>query len=578
MQAQHPQLRLQHLVQKAFAAADVNLKYALVTASDRPDLADYQSNGAFLAAKEAKANPRAVAEKIMAHLGNLKDFADVSIAGPGFLNFRLHAHVFTDYLKSWNPAITVPQASQKVIVDYGGMNVAKPMHIGHLRSSIIGESIKRLCKFVGHEVLGDIHLGDWGTQMGMLITEIEARNPHLPYFDPAFKGSYPKESPCTLDDLQEMYPVISQKCKDDPVIAEKARLATVDLQQGRPGYRALWQHFVDVSIEDMKIQLKKLDVDFDQWFGESRYQDHIPALLDRLMAKGIVEESKGALIIPVAEPTDKMEIPPLMLRKSDGGYLYGTSDMGTIQERIDVFKAQLMIYVVDGRQGLHFEQVFRAARKARFNAQYEFIGFGTMNGPDNKPFKTRAGGVMRLEELIDQLVTEAQNRMKEAGLAMDLETAQQIGMAALKFADLQHDPIQNYQFDIQKFIQFEGKTGPYLLYAAVRIKSILAKATEMNLSASSTLADPQNDVERGLQLILSRYLEYILRAYDRRAPNVLCEFAYELAQQFSRFYSHCPILKEPDAFTAPRLRLCELTLQQLETVLELLGIKIPERM
>ena len=574
---QHPQLQLHHLVSQAFEAAGVNTQHAFVTASDRPDLADYQCNGAFLAAKETKANPRAMAEKILEHLDNLKDFADVTIAGPGFLNFRLHNHVLMDYLNTWTPAIAVPNSNQKIVVDYGGMNVAKPMHIGHLRSSIIGESIKRLYRFVGHDVLGDIHMGDWGTQMGMLIIEIAKRHPHLPYFDADFTGPYPKESPCTLDDLQDMYPIISQQCKDDPAIGEKARIATFELQQGRLGYRALWQHFVDVSVDDMKIQLAKLDVDFDQWFGESRYQDQIPALLDTLTAKGIAENSQGALIIPVAESTDKMEIPPLMLRKSDGGYLYATTDMATIQERIETFGAEQIIYVVDGRQGLHFEQVFRAARKAGFHAQYEFIGFGTMNGPDNKPFKTRAGGVMRLEELIDQLVTEAKTRMEEANIVADPKTAHQIGMAALKFADLQHDATQNYQFDIQKFIQFEGKTGPYLLYAAVRIKSILAKAAEMNLKASDTLAEPQNDVERGLQLILARYPEYILRAYDKRAPNILCDFAYELAQQFSRFYTHCPIMKEPDQ-AAPRLRLCHLALEQLTTVLGLLGVEVPDRM
>lgn len=574
---QHPQLQLHHLVSQAFEAAGVNTQYAFVTASDRPDLADYQCNGAFLAAKETKANPRAMAEKILEHLGNLKDFADVTIAGPGFLNFRLHNHVLMDYLNVWDQTLTVSQASKKVIIDYCAPNVAKPMHVGHLRSTIIGDALKRLFRFVGHEVIGDIHLGDWGTQMGMLILAVKNQHPTLPYFDEHFTGPYPKESPCTLEDLQALYPAMSKKCQEDPALAAASSAAAAELQQGRPGYRALWQHFVDVSVDDVKVILEKLDVTFDQWFGESRYQDQIPTLLDRLTAQGIAENSQGALIIPVAEPTDKMEIPPLMLRKSDGGYLYATTDMATIQERIETFGAEQIIYVVDGRQGLHFEQVFRGARKAGFNAQYEFIGFGTMNGPDNKPFKTRAGGVMRLEELIDQLVTEAKNRMEEASIEADPKTAHQIGMAALKFADLQHDATQNYQFDIQKFIQFEGKTGPYLLYAAVRIKSILAKAAEMNLQASDTLAEPQNDVERGLQLILSRYPEYILRAYDKRAPNILCDFAYELAQQFSRFYTHCPILKEPDQ-AGPRLHLCHLALNQLETILNLLGIEAPHQM
>lgn len=577
-----PQKHIEESLKSIFQAHDLDPALGFLKASDRPDLCDYQCNGALAAAKALKKNPREIAQLILEDLQKAYSNLDISIAGPGFLNISLPADMLCETLNApfENPSV----APQKTIIDYCGPNVAKPMHVGHLRSTIIGESLKRICRFVGNEVIGDIHMGDWGTQMGMIIYELSLRSPDLPYFDENFEGSYPETSPVTLEDLQEIYPVISAKCKEDESIAEQCRLATVSLQQGRPGYRALWQHFVDVSIEDMRKNLSKLDVDFDQWFGESRYQERIPALLDRLSKEKIAREDGGALIIDVEEETDKATVPPLLLRKKDGGFLYATTDLATIEERVTDFDAQRMIYVVDGRQGLHFEQVFRGARKAGFKANFDFIGFGTMNGPDGKPFKTRAGGVMRLGDLISMLIEEAQKRITDAGLGKDYtpeemqSIAEKIGIAALKFADLQHDPVQNYQFDINKFMRFEGKTGPYILYAAVRIQSMLQKAKDASIEAGAIHPDLMPE-ERDLALALTRFEDYILRAYDRLAPNVLCDYAFDLAQKFSRFYTNAPIIKEVDpAKKSSRLSLAEKTLNILKILTNILGIQIPERM
>lgn len=573
---------LNTLTEQAFEKIGLDKKYGLLKMSDRPDLADFQCNGALAASKEAKKNPREIAQAVCENLKS--DAFQTDIAGPGFINIKVSNDFLQKFLNDFDGKVTHPNTPKETIIDFGGPNVAKPMHVGHLRSSIIGESLKRIMRYVGDTVTGDIHMGDWGTQMGMLIYALSQKFPNLPYFDEKNQGPFPKESPVTLDDLQDIYPQISAQCKDDDTVAEKCRQATYELQQGRPGYRALWQHFVAVSVADMKEQFAKLDVDFDQWFGESRYQERIAPMLDRLQKKGIAVKDKGALVVHVAEASDKAEIPPILLRKSDGGYLYGTTDLATVEERVQDFNANRIVYVIDSRQYLHCEQVFRAARKAGYDAQFDFVGFGTMNGPDNKPFKTRAGGVMRLSDLIDMLVQEAHSRMEEAGIknkgidASEIDTiALCVGLSALKFADLQHDPTQNYQFDVQKFMRFEGKTGPYLLYAAVRIKSLLRKAEIKESDLKITT--PLNEFERDLGITLSKFEEYIHRSYDKLAPNVLCDYAFDLAQKFSRFYQECPVMKDcDDATKLSRLKLSALTLQQLDIIAGLLGLQIPERM
>lgn len=554
--------------------------FATVKGSDRPDLSDYQCNGALALGKTLNQNPRQIASEVQKKLSVLLPDVIVEIAGPGFLNFKLSDSFLIHFpLSPLNP----PSRKETVFFDYGGPNVAKPMHVGHLRSSIIGECLKRLYHYKGHHVIADIHLGDWGTQMGMLIIALQQKYPEMPYFDPYFEGQYPKNPPVSLNDLQEIYPTISKKCAEDEVLATKAREATYELQQGRRGYKALWQHFVNVSIEDMKKNFDRLDVSFDQWFGESRYQSAIPMLIKEFEKKGVVQKSKGALVIELKEEGDKKEMPPLILEKSDGGFLYATTDLATIDERVHAFKADRIIYVVDGRQALHFEQLFRAAKKLDYPVQLDFIGFGTMNGPDNKPFKTRSGGAMRLEELIDSLKEEASKKMIETKETIENlskeekeEIAERIGVAALKFADLQHNPVQNYQFDLKKFLSFEGKTGPYLLYALVRISSILEKSNCKNPYLKGSTLQPQ---ERDVLLKILQAEDAFDRAYKNLAPHILCDYAFDLAQSFSRFYQACPILQEQDRDKKEtRLFLCQQSSKILSKTLDLLGIKSVSRM
>lgn len=565
-----------------------------VKPSDRPDLCDYQTNVAMQLTKRVQKSPRSIADKI-SEAWPVAEQAEVSVAGPGFINFTLTPKFLADFLShqsgdmKMGAALAEPHERQKVVVDYGGPNAAKPMHVGHLRSSIIGDTLKRLYRFAGHEVVGDIHLGDWGTQMGMLLVGLQEKNPEWVYFDEGFTGPYPKESPVTLEALEALYPAISGRTKEDAELADACRKATQELQQGRAGYRALWRHFVDVSVQAMKESFEKLDVSFDLWYGESRYQEHLAPLVQGFLERGLAETSEGATVVRVGEEADKTEMPPVILQKSDGGYLYATTDLATLQERVVEMKADKVLYVVDGRQHLHFEQVFRAARKMGWTLDAQFIGFGTMNGPDGKPFKTRSGGVMRLADLIEMLETEALARLNEQpklhGMALgDLqEIAAQIGVGALKFADLQHDPKQNYQFDLSKFMRFEGKTGPYLQYAAVRIKSLLEKAREegwtqkeeLQISFEGDLA-PQ---ERALIIRLCRFPETIAEALQHNAPNILCEAAFQLGQAFSAFYGACPVLAhENEIEKKNRLALCSLTLRALELYLSILGIQIPEKM
>ncbi|MFZ1991407.1 MAG: arginine--tRNA ligase [Alphaproteobacteria bacterium] len=576
-------------VSRAFQTLGLDPALAVVRRSDRPDLADYQTSGALGAAKAQKRNPRELAEALKTALTPALPGVEISVAGPGFLNFRLGAAYVTKALDAMAraPKHGLAQApTQRITIDYGGPNIAKPMHVGHLRSSLIGEAIKRILRAVGHEVTSDIHLGDWGRQMGMIIFGVRERSPQLPYFDESYKGPYPEQSPVTLADLEAIYPDISARSENDATVLDEVRRITYELQQGRPGYRALWAHIDRISIDEIKQDLSRLGVSFDQWFGESRYQDRLAGLIAELESKGIARESEGAIIIPVARNDDKKEMPPVILRSSEGAALYHTTDLATIEERIKTFRAQAILYVVDNRQALHFEQLFRAAQLAEFGkgVDLEHLGFGTMNGPDGKPFKTRAGGTVKLKDLIDTLIGEARTRLSESERLSDLTVAETervaelVGIATLKFADLQHDRKSNYIFDLQKFSRFEGKTGPYLLYSAVRIKSILAKAKEQGL-APGALALGSGAEERALAAILLRWSDEVWAAYEARAPHILADYVFELAQVFSQFYHANHILSESDAARrGAHLALAELTLRVLESGLDLLGIETPERM
>ncbi|MFW6063807.1 MAG: arginine--tRNA ligase [Chloroflexota bacterium] len=587
--------KLSSLFSQAFATSGYDEVYGEVVPSNRPDLSDFQCNGALPAASEYKKNPRQIAQQVVDALDpQLREevFSEVSLAGPGFINLRLSDRFLAQHVDEMrrDDRLGVPVVSRprKVVLDFGGANVAKRMHIGHLRPTIIGDSLQRLFRFRGDRVVSDIHMGDWGLQMGMLIKEIEHRQPGLPYFDADYSGPYPEESPVDMDDLQEIYPAASARTKSDPEALEAARLATKDLQDGRPGYRALWQHIVDVSIDALKEDFERLGVTFDLWMGEADAHPRIEPMVRRLVREGYAEESAGAIIVTIDEPDDKAEIPPLMLLKSDGSVLYGTTDLATIEQRVEELDAEFIGYVVDIRQSLHFEQVFRAARKTGIapagEVELEHLPNGTINGPDGKPFKTRAGGVPTLKEVIDMVVDKARERLEEIEAAQSYDEeereqiAEQVGIAALKFGDLVNHRAKDYVFDLERFTSFEGRTGPYMLYAAVRTKSIMRRAAEEGLRGGE-LAPPASPEERELMLKLSELPNVVAHAYETRAPNHLADYVYNLAITFNRFYREHHILSEQDAAQqASWLALSQFTLRQIECVLSLLGIEVPERM
>jgi arginyl-tRNA synthetase len=577
---------LSRIAGQAFAAEGLAESFGRIQIADRPDLAQFQCNGALAAAKAAKSNPRAIAEKIAVRLKANPIFSKVEIAGPGFLNLDLADDALNLRAASLEPAKGADTGAGKtVVIDFGGPNVAKPMHVGHLRSSIIGDCLQRLYRANGWKVVSDVHLGDWGLQMGQLISEVEIEGTAPIYFDVNHVGPYPDEAPVSMDELETLYPRASAACKADPARLEAARRATVDLQAGRPGYRALWRHFVKVSERGLQREFGSLGVTFDLWNGESSVDALIAPMIDDLKHRGIAEISEGALVVPVAKDDDKKPLPPLILVKSEGGVLYGTTDLATIIERVREQDPDLILYVVDHRQHAHFEQVFRAAAKAGLSgkALLEHVGYGTMNGADGKPFKTRAGGVMKLQDLIAMAMAEAQKRLAEQNIGADFsaeeraEIARKVGIATIKFADLSHMRTTDYIFDLERFSTFEGKTGPYLQYAAVRIQSMLRRAREQGFAVGApAIHSPE---ERRLILQLLSLQDVLAAAEDKRAPNMLCEFAFELAQNFSRFYSEHHVLSESDAgLRAARLGLCALVLAVLTRILILLGIEIPERM
>jgi arginyl-tRNA synthetase len=577
---------LAEVLASAFADEGLDAAYGRVTASDRPDLADFQCNGALAAAKAAKANPREIAGRIVARISADRRLAGVEIAGPGFINLKVSDQTLAERARALAvepmAGASAVAGPRRVVIDYAGPNVAKPMHVGHLRSSIIGESLKRLFRFRGDQVWGDAHFGDWGFQMGLLIVALREEQPNLEFFG---DGPFPGLSPVTLDDLERLYPVAAARAKLEPEFRDLARKATAELQAGRPGYRALWRHFVDVSRTALEREFHALGVDFDLWKGESDADPLIPEMVEDLKAKGLAAQDQGALIVRVAREGDKRELPPLLVLSSEGSAMYGTTDLATVLDRRREFDPHLILYLTDQRQADHFEQVFRASYLAGYapEGSLEHIGFGTMNGTDGKPFKTREGGVLKLHDLIEMTRAKARDRLHEAGLGTELPpeefeaTAHKVAVAALKFADLSNFRGTSYVFDLDRFTSFEGKTGPYLLYQAVRIKSLMRKAGDAGAWAGEiVVAEPS---ERELALALDAFDQAASEAYDKRAPNALAEHAYRLAQSFSKFYAACPVLgADSDAVRASRLGLVAATLRQMETALDLLGIETPERM
>ncbi len=572
-------------MQAAFEAAGYDTSFARVTVSNRPDLCEYQCNGALAAAKQYKCAPIQIANAVVAQL-DANDYDLVEAVMPGFINLKLSGTFLAKYLEEMRNAdafgVEKIGTGKTIVVDYGGPNVAKPLHIGHLRSAIIGESLKRLYKFFGYNTIGDIHLGDWGLQMGLIIAELRERQPDLPYFDPDFKGEYPTEAPFTISELEEIYPTASAKKKEDAEFAEKAHTATFELQQGHPGYRAIWKHIMNVSVADLKKNYNNLDVHFESWLGESDADPYIPAMIEDMKQKGLTVESEGALVMPVAEETDKKEVPPCILVKSDGASIYATTDLATMVQRMQDFNPDKILYLTDKRQALHFEQVFRAARKAgivRPETELEHLGFGTMNGTDGKPFKTRDGGVMRLEQLVSDMTNFVRAKVVENKIVAEDEveaTTKIIAMAALKYGDLSNQPTKDYIFDLDRFAAFEGNTGPYILYTIVRIKSILGKYGAWE---HLPIQAPANPYAKDLMLAVTKFAPTMESALKSSAPNLICAYIYELAGAVNKFYHETRILSEEnEELKAGYISLMGLAKNILETCINLLGFSAPEKM
>ena len=571
-------------MQAAFEAAGYDASFGRVNVSNRPDLCEYQCNGALSAAKQYKCAPIQIAKAVVEQL-DTGDFDLVEAVMPGFINLKLSGRFLAEYLEQMRTAedfgVEKIGAGKLCVVDYGGANVAKPLHIGHLRPAIIGEALKRLYAFMGYNTIGDIHLGDWGLQMGLIIAELHERQPELPYFDPDFTGEYPAESPFTLSELEEIYPTASSK-KSDPVFAEKAHTATYELQQGRRGYRAIWDHIMGVSLPDLHRIYDLLDVHYEKWLGESDADPYIPAMVDDLKNRGIAVQSAGAWVIPVAEEGDKKEVPPMILIKSDGSAIYATTDLATMVQRMQDWQPHKMLYVTDKRQNLHFEQVFRAAHKSGIvtaDTELEHVGHGTMNGKDGKPFKTRDGGTLRLEQLINDMTDFVRGKVVENKIVDDSEveaTTAKIALAALKYGDLSNQPTKDYNFDLERFAAFEGNTGPYILYTIVRIKSILAKYGAWE---HLPVQMPANVYAKDLMLAVTKFGPTMEAALKSSAPNLICAYIYELAGCVNKFYHETRILgEENESLKAGYISLIGLAKNILETCIHILGFEAPEKM
>lgn len=583
-------------VTNAFTGQGYDAKYGKVTLSNRPDLCEYQCNGAMAAAKEYKCAPFMISDKIAQALAENELFESVESVKPGFINMKVSPAYLAKYvsdMKADEGRFGCDKAAhpKTIIVDYGGANVAKPLHVGHLRSAVIGESIKRIGKFMGHHMIGDVHLGDWGLQMGLIIVELKERKPDLVYYDESYTGEYPKDAPFTISELEEIYPTASKKSKEDEAFREAAMEATSQLQAGRRGYRALLAHILDVSVTDLKKNYDNLNVSFELWKGESDAQPYIPDMVQMMKDKGFAYMSEGALVVDVKEDTDTKEIPPCIILKSDGASLYSTTDLATIVMRMQDYNPDAIIYLTDQRQSMHFVQVFRCARKTGLvgpDVELTHIGFGTMNGKDGKPFKTRDGGVMRLEYLLDEIneemlkkITENQKEKENLDISEEeaKQTAKTVALAAVKYGDLSNQASKDYCFDIERFTSFEGNTGPYILYTIVRIKSILKKYTAKNTLLDAPILGAHSASEKNLMLVLSRFNAMMENAYEEKAPHKICAYIYELANAFNGFYHETKILSEEDLkVQASYIGLLVLTKNILETCIDVLGFSAPDRM
>ncbi len=584
-------------VTKAFTECGYDAKYAKVTLSNRPDLCEYQCNGAMAAAKEYKKAPFMIADEVVEKLAVNPMFTMAESVKPGFLNLKIDEAYLADYVAKMQEddgrfGCEKTEAPKTIMIDYGGPNVAKPLHVGHLRSAIIGESVKRIGKFMGHNVIGDVHLGDWGLQMGLIITELKQRRPELVYFDDTYTGEYPEEAPFTISELEEIYPTASKKSKEDEAYKEAAMQATFELQHGKRGYQALLKHILNVSVTDLKRNYANLNVSFELWKGESDAQPYIPDMVQKMKDDGFAYISDGALVVDVKEETDTKEIPPCMILKSDGASLYNTTDLATMVWRMKDYNPDELIYVVDKRQELYFTQVFRCARKTGIvkpETELKFLGFGTMNGKDGRPFKTRDGGVMRLEHLIsgineEMLAKIQENQKTKENLGISTEeaenTAKMVALAAIKYGDLSNQASKDYIFDIDRFTSFEGNTGPYILYTIVRIKSILNKYHGLGKDESgAVIGAAHSKSEKDLMLELSKFNAVMESAFEETAPHKICSYIYDLANAFNSFYHGTKIMSEEnETVQKSYIRLLELTKSVLETCIDVLGFSAPERM
>ncbi len=577
-------------VAKAFAEAGYDEKYARVSLSNRPDLCEYQCNGAMAAAKEYHKAPIMIANAVVEAMQGSEVFGEVQAVNPGFINMKVNNEYLSQYLngmeKDERMGCEKAENPKTIMIDYGGPNVAKPLHVGHLRSAIIGESVKRIARFAGHKVIGDVHLGDWGLQMGLIITELRERKPELVYFDEAYEREYPAEAPFTISELEEIYPTASGKSKQDEAYKEAAMQATYELQHGRRGYQALLKHILNVSVTDLKRNYANLKVDFDLWKGESDAQPYIPDMVQKMKDGGYAYVSDNALVVDVKEDTDTKEVPPCMLLKSDGASLYTTTDLATIVERMKLYNPDEIIYVVDKRQEMHFIQVFRCARKCGLvtdKTELKFLGFGTMNGKDGKPFKTRDGGVMRLEYLLKDINEEMLKKIQESRPMEEKEaeeTAKIVGLSAVKYGDLSNQASKDYIFDVERFTSSEGNTGPYILYTIVRIKSILRKYEESGKKAGEgKIGAGRSDSEKALQLELSKFNSVMETAFEECAPHKICAYIYDLANAFNKFYHETKILATDDMEAQSSwISLLLLTRRVLETCIDMLGFEAPEKM
>ena len=577
-------------LEQAFEEAGYEKELAKVTLSNRPDLCEYQCNGAMAGAKKYHKAPIMIAEEVVAKITGDGSIREAEAVKPGFINLKTNPDYIAGYLnemaKDDKFGVEEEKNPKTILIDYGGPNVAKPLHVGHLRSAIIGESIKRITRFMGNRVTGDIHLGDWGYQMGLIITELRKRQPNLPYFDDAFTGEYPEEPPFTIGDLEEIYPAASAYAKEHEDYREEALEATFQLQNGKRGYRAIWNHIMNVSVADLKKNYANLNVEFDLWKGEADAQKYIPDMVQRLKDEGYAHLDEGALVVDVKEETDTKEIPPCMILKSDGAALYDTTDLATLVEREELYHPDEVIYVVDKRQELHFIQVFRCAKKTgivREDTKLTFLGFGTMNGKDGKPFKTREGGVMRLEHLIKDITDKMYEKINDNRTVAEEEaekTAKIVGMSAIKYGDLSNQAAKDYIFDVDRFTSFEGNTGPYILYTIVRIKSILNKYKENGNTLDDTrILGAGSESEKALMLEAAKFGSVMETAYQELAPHKICAYIYDLANAFNRFYHETKILAEEDkAKQKSYIGLLKLTRDILNTCIDLLGFEAPERM